>query len=152
MKKTRIHRWITAGIVAACLAGSYVSFKSLSAQQRSTAQIDIGSTDLGGIVTSPAGAEAGVWVIAETTDLPTKFAKAVVTDDLGRYVIPALPKATYNVWVRGYELVDFGSRVAQGSPVSCEYFGVGIAESVDGLIDVADTEETFADQVDQSPL
>src|SRR5207244_3221948 len=43
---------------------------------------------------------------AETTDLPTKFAKAVVTDDRGRYVIPALPKATYNVWVRGYGLVD----------------------------------------------
>jgi hypothetical protein len=104
--KTKIHRWITAGIVAACLAGSYVSFKSLSAQQRSTPQIDIGSTDLGGIVTSRAGAEAGVWVIAETTDLPTKFAKAVVTDDRGRYVIPALPKATYNVWVRGYGLVD----------------------------------------------
>src|SRR5207247_3124840 len=102
---TRIHSCITAGIVAACLAGSY-SFKSLSAQQRSTAQIDIASTDLGGIVTSPAGTEAGVWVIAETTDLPTKYSKTVVTDDRGRYVIPDLPKANYNVWVRGYGLVD----------------------------------------------
>ena len=54
----------------------------------------------------PNGPEAGVWVIAETTDLPTKFAKMVVTDDRGRYVIPDLPKANYTVWVRGYGLVD----------------------------------------------
>jgi hypothetical protein len=45
-------------------------------------------------------------VIAETTDLPTKFAKIVVTDDRGRYLIPELPKANYSVWVRGYGLVD----------------------------------------------
>src|SRR5439155_21263801 len=42
----------------------------------------------------------------ETKDLPTKFAKIVVTDDQGRYVIPDLPKASYDVWVRGYGLVD----------------------------------------------
>ena len=45
-------------------------------------------------------------MIAETTDLPTKFAKIVVTDDQGRYVLPDLPKANYSVWVRGYGLVD----------------------------------------------
>jgi hypothetical protein len=50
--------------------------------------------------------EAGVWVIAETTDLPTKFSRTVVTDDRGRYLIPDLPQANYNVWVRGYGLVD----------------------------------------------
>jgi hypothetical protein len=50
--------------------------------------------------------EAGVWVIAETTELPTKYAKIVVTDDQGRYLIPDLPKADYSVWVRGYGLVD----------------------------------------------
>src|SRR5574341_2491059 len=43
---------------------------------------------------------------AETRDLPTRFARMVVTDDQGRYVVPDLPKATYNVWVRGYGLVD----------------------------------------------
>ena len=58
------------------------------------------------MVTSAKGPEAGVWVIAETADLPTKFAKIVVTDDQGRYVIPGLPNASYSVWVRGYGLID----------------------------------------------
>ena len=57
-------------------------------------------------MTGPSGPEAGVWVIAETRDLPTPFVKIVVTDDRGRYLVPDLPKATYNVWVRGYGLVD----------------------------------------------
>ena len=69
-------------------------------------EINIGASDLGGVVTSTSGPEAGVWVIAETTGLPTKYAKMVVTDERGRYVIPGLPKATYSVWVRGYGLVD----------------------------------------------
>ena len=64
------------------------------------------ATTIGGVVTSRFGPEAGVWVIAETTDLGTKFAKIVVTDERGRYVIPDLPQANYNVWVRGYGLVD----------------------------------------------
>src|ERR1700678_2095069 len=59
-----------------------------------------------GTVTSSAGPEAGVWVIAETNDLPTRYIKEVVTDDRGRYLIPALPKANYTVWARGYGLVD----------------------------------------------
>ena len=57
-----------------------------------------------GLVTSSKGPEAGVWVIAETTDLPTKVRKIVVTDDQGRYLLPDLPKANYDVWVRGYGL------------------------------------------------
>ena len=82
------------------------SVGQLSAQQSTGAAIRIGDTDLGGTVTGPQGPEAGVWVIAETTDLPTRFAKIVVTDAQGRYVLPDLPKATYSVWVRGYGLVD----------------------------------------------
>jgi hypothetical protein len=78
------------------------------------AAVPIGATDIGGVVTGPNGPEAGVWVIAETTDLPTKYAKIVVTDDQGRYVIPDLPAARYQVWVRGYGLVD-SPRVA-GTP------------------------------------
>ena len=56
-----------------------------------------------------------MWVIAETTDLPTKMTKIVVTDDQGRYLIPDLPKANYTVWVRGYGLVD-SAKVARPSP------------------------------------
>ena len=66
----------------------------------------IDGDDIGGIVTSRIGPEAGVWVVAETTELGTRFAKMAVTDDYGRYVIPDLPKATYRVWVRGYGLVN----------------------------------------------
>jgi hypothetical protein len=62
--------------------------------------------DIGGSVTSSSGPEAGVWVIAETTELQTRFAKIVVTDDRGRFVIPDLPTAKYSVWVRGYGLAD----------------------------------------------
>src|SRR5215203_5982347 len=71
-----------------------------------TPAVAIDNDDIGGVVTGPKGPEAGVWVIAETTDLPTKYAKIVVTDDQGRYVLPDLPKAKYQVWVRGYGLVD----------------------------------------------
>ena len=62
--------------------------------------------DITGTVTGDNGLEAGVWVIAETKDLPTPFYKVVVTDDQGRFAVPDLPKASYSVWVRGYGLVD----------------------------------------------
>ena len=105
MKATEmIHiRLVVASIAILLLA---VSPAELNGQRNTAGTVSIGSTDLGGVVTSTKGPEAGVWVIAETTDLPTKFAKIVVTDDRGRYVMPDLPKANYNVWVRGYGLVD----------------------------------------------
>jgi len=68
--------------------------------------VAIDNDDIGGVVRGAKGGEAGVWVIAETTDLPTRFTRSVVTDDQGRYVIPDLPTANYEVWVRGYGLVD----------------------------------------------
>ena len=82
------------------------SLVGISAFQLPGEAVRVDNDDLGGVVNGPRGPEAGVWVIAETTDLPTKFARIVVTDDRGRYVVPDLPKATYNVWVRGYGLVD----------------------------------------------
>jgi hypothetical protein len=70
------------------------------------AGFSLGEDDIGGVVTGPDGPEAGVWVIAETDDLATKFVRIVVTDDQGRYLVPDLPPAEYSVWVRGYGLVD----------------------------------------------
>src|SRR6202158_2684841 len=67
---------------------------SAPAHRGESDKIGVAQNDIGGVVSGPNGPEAGVWVIAETTDLPTKFAKVVVTDDRGRYVIPALPKST----------------------------------------------------------
>src|SRR5438876_9785432 len=84
------------------------------AGQSAPAAVALDPDDIGGVVSSSKGPEAGVWVIAETTDLPTRFAKIVVTDDRGRYLIPDLPKANYNVWVRGYGLVD--SQKVQATP------------------------------------
>ena len=68
--------------------------------------VEIDGDDIGGVVQSRVGPEAGVWVIAETSDLGTRFARIVVTDEQGRYVIPDLPKAKYRLWVRGYGLVN----------------------------------------------
>ena len=75
------------------------------AEQQSTFP-DFDDDDIGGVVTSQGGVEGGVWVIAETKDLGTRFARIVVTDSQGRYVVPDLPAAPYEVWVRGYGLID----------------------------------------------
>ena len=69
--------------------------------------------DLSGVVQSASGPEAGVWVIAETNDLETRFRKIVVTDDAGRFLVPDLPPAAYEVWVRGYGLVDSDKTTAR---------------------------------------
>src|SRR5438045_161665 len=78
----------------------------VGAQQPRSVRVEFGKKDIAGVVTSSKGPEAGVWVIAETTDLPTKFVRIVVTDDQGRYLIPDLPQATYQIFVRGYGLLD----------------------------------------------
>jgi hypothetical protein len=94
------------GGAAAVLSLVLTPASPVSAQQVEKPAVEIDSDDIGGVVRGPNGPEAGVWVIAETTDLPTKYAKMVVTDDAGRYLLPDLPQATYGVWVRGYGLVD----------------------------------------------
>ena len=86
------------------LIGAVFLFSFMSGLQ--AASVKVSSQDIGGTVKGVKGPEAGVWVIAETMDLPTKFAKVVTTDDQGRYLLPELPVANYQVWVRGYGLVD----------------------------------------------
>jgi hypothetical protein len=97
---------VLLGIAAIAVAAIIAACASQMGGEQSGAAVRIDSDDIGGVVTSAKGPEAGVWVIAETTDLPTRFTRSVVTDDRGRYVVPDLPKANYSVWVRGYGLVD----------------------------------------------
>src|SRR3989442_2297732 len=104
MKTTRMLYSSAAAVGYALLLAA--SQTRMNAGQQTGDAVRIDNDDLGGVVTSAKGPEAGVWVIAETSDLPTKFVKIVVTDDRGRYVLPDLPKANYTVWVRGYGLVD----------------------------------------------
>jgi len=104
MKTKRLLCPVVAAIGIALVMA--VSTSGTLASQATGEAIRVDSDDIGGVVTGPKGPEAGVWVIAETTGLPTKFVKIVVTDDRGRYVIPDLPKAKYTLWVRGYGLID----------------------------------------------
>ena len=100
----RKNAFLLGAAIAALVAASPIAMTSAFAQIAPVVAID--DDDIGGVVRGPNGPEAGVWVIAETTDLPTKFARMVVTDDQGRYLIPDLPVANYQIWVRGYGLVD----------------------------------------------
>src|SRR5437762_11238554 len=86
-------------IVASSLAGGHVRVAAQAA-------VAVDRDDIGGVVTGPRGSEAGVWVIAESKNLPATLRKIVVTDDQGRYLVPDLPAGEYSVWVRGYGLVD----------------------------------------------
>ncbi len=105
----------------------FLSLRGPNAWQFPGKAISIGGDDIGGVVTSSKGPEAGVWVIAETVDLPAKFVKIVVTDDQGRYLLPQLPKANYKVWVRGYGLVD--SQPAQVTPGQVVNLNAAVAPS-----------------------
>jgi len=104
---------MSASLVVIVLAPIWIGRTPAIAQAPGpTVQVD--ADDIGGVVSGPRGPEAGVWVIAESTGLPTTMRKIVVTDDQGRYLVPDLPKSDYNVWVRGYGLVD--SRKVQAAP------------------------------------
>ncbi|MEX1198049.1 MAG: hypothetical protein WEB57_09330 [Pseudohongiellaceae bacterium] len=112
---TAVSRTALGSAIALALAacGSESSDPATSTEQtadtsanETAATVTPGEGDIGGVVSGPDGPEAGVWVIAETDDLPTRFVRIVVTDEQGRYLIPDLPEADYRVWVRGYGLVD----------------------------------------------
>ena len=92
--------WTSSRILSALAAVLLATLAPGSSAQ----QVD--ADDIGGVVRSNDGPEAGVWVIAETDEFETRFAKIVVTDEQGRFVIPDLPDAKFEVWVRGYGLVD----------------------------------------------
>ena len=97
-KRTLARRSHLAALVLLVSLAQAAAITHSAAQER--------SSDLSGTVKGAKGPEAGVWVIAETTDTPTRYTKIVVTDDQGRFLIPDLPKGNYQVWVRGYGLID----------------------------------------------
>src|SRR3990167_943164 len=112
MTTTRgVYLGMAAAGIAVLLAASAVRLSGLAlseaeGQQKPRAAVSIDKDDIGGVVTSKKGPETGVWGIAETRDLPTRFARIVVTHDQRRHVLPDLPNASYSIWVRGYGLVD----------------------------------------------
>ena len=122
-------------VLGVLLSGAFV----VSHAQRADPAIAIDNDDIGGVVTGPSGPEAGVWVIAETSDTPTRFIKIVVTDAQGRYALPELPKANYKVWVRGYGLVD--STAVQTTP----------GKALIGVIYPKGQEATLSDNFDGKP-
>ncbi len=95
-------RFVMAGATALSLVTPGGAAAADKAEQSAKAAVG----NINGVVNGRNGPEAGVWVIAETSSLPTGYAKVVVTDDSGRFMIPELPKGAYKVWVRGYGLVD----------------------------------------------
>ena len=110
--------FLTYGLIATIPAYAQQA-KAPAAKAAAAKAIKIDKDDIGGTVTGPNGPEAGVWVVAETRDQPVRYIKIVVTDDQGRFVIPDLPKGTYDVWARGYGLVDSDKqKVAPGKLIS----------------------------------
>ncbi len=133
MKSSRAKSICLIGTTAVAVAALIVGAPVMHAYPDPAKDVKIGPNDIGGVVTSSRGPEAGVWVIAETRDLPTRYIKEVVTNDRGQYLIPDLPgpfttslteppsigkhamipvdrvdvqKVRYVVWARGYGLVD----------------------------------------------
>jgi hypothetical protein len=125
MKTTRLRYFGTMAVGMGVLLA--VSAARLSGQPTAGGAVSLDQDDIGGVVTSAQGPEAGVWVIAETADLPTRFARIVVTDGQGRYVLPDLPQANYRVWVRGYGLVD--SAKVQATPGNMLHLQAVVAPS-----------------------
>ena len=120
-KKISVHRAFSMNAAKIGFIVFLVAMVTLDACSPTAESIQVEPDDIGGVVTGAGGPEAGVWVIAETHDLATRFAKIVVTDDEGRYLIPDLPAANYKVWVRGYGLVDSEKKDAKpGSSLNLE--------------------------------
>ena len=151
--------FLQAGTAALAIAAGVVALTSGAGAQQPTAAVTVDADDLGGVVSGPKGPEAGVWVIAETSDLPTKFVKIVVTDDRGRFLLPDLPKANYSVWVRGYGLVDSAkvtaspgkvvnltATVAPDAKAAAQYYPAGYWFSLMRVPDKAEFAATGADR------
>ena len=65
------------GIAALAASSAPVGAQPKPPQGVATSAVAIDADDIGGVVRGAKGPEAGVWVIAETTDLPTRFTRSV---------------------------------------------------------------------------
>ena len=102
----RTRKALSVALILAACVGAFLVVSGRAILIGQTAPVAVDNDDIGGVVSGPRGPEAGVWVIAETRSTPTRLIKSVVTDDQGRYLVPDLPSGEYDVWVRGYGLVD----------------------------------------------
>src|SRR5437763_2497317 len=102
----RTRKALSVALILAACVGAFLVVAGRAILIGQTAPVAVDNDDIGGVVSGPRGPEAGVWVIAETRSTPTRLIKSVVTDDQGRYLVPDLPSGEYDVWVRGYGLVD----------------------------------------------
>src|SRR5437660_1555301 len=102
----RTRKALSVALILAACVGAFLVVSGRAILIGQTAPVAVDNDDIGGVVSGPRGPEAGVWVIAETSSTPTRLIKSVVTDDQGRYLVPDLPAGDYDVWVRGYGLVD----------------------------------------------
>jgi len=100
--RARVLLGVGLAVVVAGAVGAYVLVSRAQVPDVPRGDAD----DIVGVVTGQGGPEAGVWVVAETRDQQTRYAKIVVTDDRGRFLIPDLPAGAYRVWARGYGIVD----------------------------------------------
>lgn len=95
---------MTRGLV---VRGMWVWIAAVSMLAQAQPQPGTRPLSIEGVVTGAEDRpEAGIWVIAESGDLPTPMRKIVVTDDAGRFVVPDLPAGRWQVWARGYGLRD----------------------------------------------
>src|SRR2546425_11771703 len=101
------NRLLYPRMVFVAIAGVFATSLAVLNAQQSAEAVRVGNDAIGGVGTSTNGPEAGLWVIAETIDLPTKFVKIVVTDNGGPHVLPHVPKAKYKRLVRGLRAPGF---------------------------------------------
>jgi hypothetical protein len=114
MRYMAMPAWGALATVVALACGAATCAQAATPSDK---MLQAGPAEIAGTVRSASGPEAGVWVIAQTDDLPTRFVKIVVTDDQGRFLLPDLPSASYQVWARGYGLVDAAKVTAKGGTV-----------------------------------
>src|SRR5262245_66625572 len=103
MFKNRLPTFVT-GLVACIAVGAFLLFTPSFAQQPAS-DVAIDNDDIGGDVTGPKGPVVGVWVLAETRDLPVRYVKSVVMDDRRRFVVPDLLSPNDHSWARVLRLV-----------------------------------------------